>query len=129
MIRRPPRSTLFPYTTLFRSQRVVWIEAPRGRQVARRAAGLGDHADVVFLAAPLRANEGDGFAVGRPGGVVTLGIRRGDPADRAVRDREHIELRPDLRAHLLGLGRVLDEGDRPAVGGPGGVESGAVAVR
>src|SRR3989475_9484314 len=28
MIRRPPRSTLFPYTTLFRSDRV----APRGRE-------------------------------------------------------------------------------------------------
>src|SRR5438309_8022162 len=30
MIRRPPRSTLFPYTTLFRSHRVVWnpIAAP-----------------------------------------------------------------------------------------------------
>src|SRR5256885_12892237 len=35
MIRRPPRSTLFPYTTLFRSQeirrlrpRLVWIETP-----------------------------------------------------------------------------------------------------
>src|SRR2546429_1278558 len=25
MIRRPPRSTLFPYTTLFRSQRTAWI--------------------------------------------------------------------------------------------------------
>src|SRR3712207_7337246 len=25
MIRRPPRSTLFPYTTLFRSTRVVWL--------------------------------------------------------------------------------------------------------
>src|SRR5687767_15725146 len=25
MIRRPPRSTLFPYTTLFRSQRVAWL--------------------------------------------------------------------------------------------------------
>src|SRR5258708_8263501 len=25
MIRRPPRSTLFPYTTLFRSQ--VWVDA------------------------------------------------------------------------------------------------------
>src|SRR5256885_11009901 len=25
MIRRPPRSTLFPYTTLFRSDSVVWI--------------------------------------------------------------------------------------------------------
>src|SRR3712207_8282375 len=26
MIRRPPRSTLFPYTTLFRSQRIVGAE-------------------------------------------------------------------------------------------------------
>src|SRR3712207_7572341 len=25
MIRRPPRSTLFPYTTLFRSQACIWI--------------------------------------------------------------------------------------------------------
>src|SRR3989454_2837857 len=32
MIRRPPRSTLFPYTTLFRSQvqrRIVGVPAPR----------------------------------------------------------------------------------------------------
>src|SRR3712207_9374565 len=28
MIRRPPRSTLFPYTTLFRSRRVQEIGAP-----------------------------------------------------------------------------------------------------
>src|SRR3712207_8883755 len=28
MIRRPPRSTLFPYTTLFRSQGVVGVETP-----------------------------------------------------------------------------------------------------
>src|SRR3712207_9138899 len=27
MIRRPPRSTLFPYTTLFRSARVCWLVA------------------------------------------------------------------------------------------------------
>src|SRR2546427_3876876 len=27
MIRRPPRSTLFPYTTLFRSQGAVWTYA------------------------------------------------------------------------------------------------------
>src|SRR5438034_5320698 len=26
MIRRPPRSTLFPYTTLFRSERGTWAE-------------------------------------------------------------------------------------------------------
>src|SRR2546430_15957707 len=29
MIRRPPRSTLFPYTTLFRSARIVHNKAPR----------------------------------------------------------------------------------------------------
>src|SRR3712207_8795853 len=29
MIRRPPRSTLFPYTTLFRSVLEQWVEAGR----------------------------------------------------------------------------------------------------
>src|SRR2546430_12005981 len=33
MIRRPPRSTLFPYTTLFRSWNVV-IDSPIGKQRA-----------------------------------------------------------------------------------------------
>src|SRR2546422_8432701 len=36
MIRRPPRSTLFPYTTLFRSARVL-VE-PRGRNTAAAIA-------------------------------------------------------------------------------------------
>src|SRR5256885_14533722 len=47
MIRRPPRSTLFPYTTLFRSQhrcdKLLWPMAD-GEDIARahrnRAAGL-----------------------------------------------------------------------------------------
>src|SRR5260370_22721241 len=29
MIRRPPRSTLFPYTTLFRSKKVLMLEEPK----------------------------------------------------------------------------------------------------
>src|SRR5256885_16271715 len=29
MIRRPPRSTLFPYTTLFRSTRTIVLKAPQ----------------------------------------------------------------------------------------------------
>src|SRR3989449_6842088 len=29
MIRRPPRSTLFPYTTLFRSLLLLWVWSPR----------------------------------------------------------------------------------------------------
>src|SRR6201990_3701537 len=36
MIRRPPRSTLFPYTTLFRSHRPL----PRSRAVPGEAAGM-----------------------------------------------------------------------------------------
>src|SRR3712207_7774041 len=35
MIRRPPRSTLFPYTTLFRSRNTDWI--PRSVRVKARA--------------------------------------------------------------------------------------------
>src|SRR5258706_9248639 len=37
MIRRPPRSTLFPYTTLFRSH---MMPIPADAAVVRRAAGL-----------------------------------------------------------------------------------------
>src|SRR5260221_1172989 len=33
MIRRPPRSTLFPYTTLFRSHATLSIRAPSSRAV------------------------------------------------------------------------------------------------
>src|SRR2546430_7581365 len=35
MIRRPPRSTLFPYTTLFRSDRVALVGAPASSKPAR----------------------------------------------------------------------------------------------
>src|SRR4051812_50003816 len=44
MIRRPPRSTLFPYTTLFRSRDLrPGAAAPRGRRLAgdRRPLLLG----------------------------------------------------------------------------------------
>src|SRR5215471_9242315 len=44
MIRRPPRSTLFPYTTLFRSGGPGghWVLGRRGR-AQRAAAGTGHH--------------------------------------------------------------------------------------
>jgi len=40
MIRRPPRSTLFPYTTLFRSagRLVAWLRAPDDLRAATREA-------------------------------------------------------------------------------------------
>src|SRR5437764_5573629 len=40
MIRRPPRSTLFPYTTLFRSS-CCWLRWPPGKGERKRHAGPG----------------------------------------------------------------------------------------
>src|SRR2546425_7444354 len=40
MIRRPPRSTLFPYTTLFRSQNRVMIQNARLRAAMRIRAAV-----------------------------------------------------------------------------------------
>src|SRR5256885_10629382 len=47
MIRRPPRSTLFPYTTLFRSHLRLMRHQPKRRSVLRRAK-----ADDVGLPGP-----------------------------------------------------------------------------
>src|SRR5256885_10560050 len=43
MIRRPPRSTLFPYTTLFRSTVPVWSVAfgPEGKAISGGSPGDG----------------------------------------------------------------------------------------
>src|SRR2546422_6134857 len=47
MIRRPPRSTLFPYTTLFRS-RILPVTPPRA---VRRLGGSADSNDTPALSA------------------------------------------------------------------------------
>src|SRR2546427_7563930 len=44
MIRRPPRSTLFPYTTLFRSRCRRSRVFPRPRRLADQEPGLSDRA-------------------------------------------------------------------------------------
>src|SRR3712207_8650133 len=55
MIRRPPRSTLFPYTTLFRSTRehalddVLHVVGARGRVGARHADPVGRAEDHLVL--------------------------------------------------------------------------------
>src|SRR3712207_6971384 len=46
MIRRPPRSTLFPYTTLFRSQDVP-VHRPQRQVQALRQGGQGCRAQSV----------------------------------------------------------------------------------
>src|SRR5258708_23555193 len=64
MIRRPPRSTLFPYTTLFRSDRVGGEDDP-GRRVLRAAES------------PFRGRGGDPGRFGRiRGRAVAQGDRK-----------------------------------------------------
>src|SRR2546427_6083829 len=54
MIRRPPRSTLFPYTTLFRS-----AELERSRELFQRAAVEGALASLAADAEDLKRRQGE----------------------------------------------------------------------
>src|SRR5258707_8427476 len=63
MIRRPPRSTLFPYTTLFRSMKLV--------EVVRTILTSGETFDLAFEFAkslgkePIACRDNSGFVVNR----------------------------------------------------------------
>src|SRR3712207_7693623 len=82
MIRRPPRSTLFPYTTLFRSRR----EDPRDR------IGGGDH--------PRR--DGDPGAARARGGVAVREVElvaaraRSEEHTSELQSRQYLVCRPLL---------------------------------
>src|SRR3712207_7729735 len=69
MIRRPPRSTLFPYTTLFRSQNPCGASAARGGRATYPA-----NVEPSSLA-------GTGHGADRPGGEP--------PAEFRARSEEH----------------------------------------
>src|SRR5689334_24555855 len=51
MIRRPPRSTLFPYTTLFRSCRDEPLIRNRGHRQGRPSVGLAITVVLLIIAA------------------------------------------------------------------------------
>src|SRR3712207_8363654 len=74
MIRRPPRSTLFPYTTLFRSARVPPVRRPRPRSGVDQAGAVR------------------GRGVGRPRPVHALLLLGHGAAVRPVRDRKSTRL-------------------------------------
>src|SRR2546422_4674750 len=100
MIRRPPRSTLFPYTTLFRSIDDVGVRLPvdddehRGlavgdagvAHVLHRVDDLGDVRQAHRGAVPVGDDERDVLA--RPLRLVVVAYRNG----AAVRDRKSTRL-------------------------------------
>src|SRR2546425_10211961 len=102
MIRRPPRSTLFPYTTLFRSlqllEDVVDVILHRGHFDAQGASYLLVGQPVIDEAHDLA------LAVGelRPGQLATVaGRERRDAPQQAGRDPR--------RADRLAAGDALDD--------------------
>src|SRR5256885_13935204 len=98
MIRRPPRSTLFPYTTLFRSLRELRLlaveEAVRGARVDRR----------VVRDARLAA-----------GGLELVDRALRDALVGAAEDRQHGARVAGDRVDGLGAIRPALEPERPAV--------------
>src|SRR2546427_3800466 len=100
MIRRPPRSTLFPYTTLFRSFDV------EHRAAAAADAPAGETAHQL-LARHLDHDHGlEGPALTRERGVERLGL-----ADRARKAVEH-----EPRRAIRGREPVLHDPDHHVVG-------------
>src|SRR3712207_8446415 len=67
MIRRPPRSTLFPYTTLFRSEdpRVLVVRRVEAVRVDRRGARLEPDARRPASGGDRLAERARGFDAGR----------------------------------------------------------------
>src|SRR2546430_6141170 len=71
MIRRPPRSTLFPYTTLFRSESL-----PLGEQARRVELGVEDPSLLVQRAGEVRAVRAEDRTAAVAQQVVALELRR-----------------------------------------------------
>src|SRR2546422_9882717 len=77
MIRRPPRSTLFPYTTLFRSclrANLQGAAAPEDVMVVvlHVGKGAGQHGDYAMLTGPFADVEDDDHHVFRRGSPLEI---------------------------------------------------------
>src|ERR1039457_5310448 len=92
MIRRPPRSTLFPYTTLFRSikkiQRRLWDLLPvvRNHVYHPKFAGSYSIKNVLPALVPGMTYEGMEVADGTDAGLAWESLVRGG-LDQSERDR------------------------------------------
>src|SRR2546427_7695897 len=109
MIRRPPRSTLFPYTTLFRSRASVaitvtddgrGIDRAKTLERAKRDGVVDPHADTLTHDQLLRVLARPGFSTAE---TVTSVSGRGGGID-------------GVRTRLRALGGTIDIRSRPGKG-------------
>src|SRR2546429_8906952 len=99
MIRRPPRSTLFPYTTLFRSEQVLGGgRRIVGGELIAALRGLHELAGQVRMRGEPRRVPDDDDAVGVGDAVVGVGEGPG-PQVRARSEEHTSELQS--RLHLV----------------------------
>src|SRR3712207_8411424 len=99
MIRRPPRSTLFPYTTLFRSHARVVLRAQGSFEQLREdlggarlavqdgGAGLGHAAQVARLLGA------QGFRADLRGALVERGQQRSEEHTSELQSRQYLVCR------------------------------------
>src|SRR5690606_41507298 len=85
--RRPPRSTLFPYTTLFRSRRRPGCRRALRARRGARPVGAG------------RSRRCEGAARGAPGPVLTA--RRAYDEERSEEHTSELQSRENLVCRLL----------------------------
>src|SRR5260370_26573477 len=90
MIRRPPRSTLFPYTTLFRSPRLLLADEPTGNLDSATSAQIHD----LF------------FAINRQRGTTIVVVTHNPALAACMRSEEHTS---ELQSHLNLVCRLLLE--------------------
>src|SRR4051812_49454267 len=94
MLRQPPRSTLFPYTTLFRSEEGLTIAWPESSAFSKRKAE--DPANRELIAGAIRAVTGSSLRI-------------------APRSEEHTS---ELQSHVNLVCRLLLEKKKKTVGHP-----------
>src|SRR5258706_8478015 len=95
MIRRPPRSTLFPYTTLFRSEKPV----PRFERRALRRRGVVGRPRQRKIAD--RGDMGVGVAGLRMPAAIAEGIELLDIAQRSEEHTSELQTLTNLVCRLL----------------------------
>src|SRR3989442_6798660 len=94
MIRRPPRSTLFPYTTLFRSQKARDASKQKAAEIAAKLKAAPDF-EKAAKAAGLEAKTTE--LISRDSPIPDLGVA---PA-RSEEHTSELQSRPHLVCRLL----------------------------